>query len=60
MPTNLVGKIVDIKGTNDYGIITYYDGEDYHIVLHCKDLETAKSYSSMLYSRDEFIVKKEC
>jgi len=62
--TKLIGKIAYITNKqniyyNEYGIITYYDGESYHIALWCKDLETAKKYSSIILDRNEFKIKRK-
>ena len=64
MNNKLIGKIAYIINKqneyyNEYGIITYYDGECYHIALWCKDLKTAKEHSGIILYRNEFRIKKE-
>lgn len=61
---NLIGKIIDITDKNndyykEYGIITYFDGDYYHIALWCTDLDTAKQYGSIVLSRNEFRVRRK-
>lgn len=61
---NLIGKIIDITNKDngyykEYGIVTHFDNDYYHVALWCTDLETAKQYSSIVLSRDEFKVRRK-
>jgi len=64
MKSKLIGKIIHITNKdniyyNQYGIITYFDGDLYHIALWCIDLDTAKNYySNIVLDRTEFKVKR--
>ncbi len=60
----LIGKIATIINKeselyNGYGMIVYYDGEYYHIAPYCRTLEGAMKESSLIFTRDEFRIKRD-
>lgn len=53
---NLIGKLVKIKSRDsdydgEWGVIKYFDGDDYHIA------PWNDSRMAMIFSRNEFVVK---